>query len=87
MKLFVIYNKKLEQFHSPLPYPDEATLKNDMYGTVNADTNNDIKACPANFAVYEVGEYSPKNGTINAYKKPKLILECASVALEVAAHG
>lgn len=77
--LFCIYNKTLKQFYSPniMEYNVEA-VKAAMFDVVNATSDNYIKRAPANYAIYQVGEFDSKTGKINAIK-PKLVLELADL--------
>lgn len=75
ISLFCIYNKTLKQYYSPniMEYTLEA-VKAAMYDVVNATNDNYINRAPANYAIYQVGEFDSKTGKINAIK-PKLVIE------------
>jgi hypothetical protein len=53
-------------------------VKPAMFDVVNATSDNYIKRAPANYAIYQVGEFDSKTGKINAMK-PKLVLELADL--------
>lgn len=80
IKLYCIFNKTLKQFYSPsiMDYNLE-NVKRSMFDIVNDSKDNYIKLAPANYAVYEIGEFNSKTGTINANKKPILVIECAEL--------
>ena len=53
-------------------------IKAAMYDVVNATNDNYIKRAPANYAIYQVGEFDSKTGKLNSMK-PKLVLELADL--------
>lgn len=79
ISLFCIYNKTLKQYYSPniMEHTLEA-VKAAMYDVVNATNDNYIKRAPANYAIYQVGEFDSKTGKLNSMK-PKLVLELADL--------
>ena len=88
IKLFCIYNKTLKQFYSPniMDYQTE-NVKRNMFDVVNDSKENYIKLAPANYAVYEIGEFDSQTGKLNAYKKPILVVECAELVQKENADG
>ena len=82
IKVYTLYNKTLKQYYSPFCDADTEAVKRSMYDVVNAPTENYIKNSPANYAVYEIGEFDHKNGKIDTCK-PKLVVELADLKEDV----
>jgi len=69
-KIYNVYDSKSEAWGMPLFYDCRANALRSLTECVNAtsDEKNQIAKYPADFTMFEIGEYNQENGVITMYE-------------------
>lgn len=74
--LYSVYDKQLDYFYSPIPHYHDKDICKEMR-MVSLDTSTIICQCPANFALYCIGEFDYTTGDIIPEKR--LVIEFSAL--------
>lgn len=71
MKLFAVFDRKAQTYTHLIPAMNEAVLIRDLGEVVRNDQQNNWHKWPADYALYEVGEWSQLNGFVDQRTDPE----------------
>jgi len=82
-KLFCIRDQKIGIFQEPFPCPTDKAALRSLEAAVQQG-QGDLGKFPGDFDLYEIGNYDPETGTVEAYKQPKHLTSCLAFENQVA---
>lgn len=94
MLVFTIYDQAAEAFNTPFCLGTEAEAKR-SFVRMAKDPNSLVSFSPGDFALFELGEFDQKAGTIQLHEAPRLCMTgitansetTRSSSLEEVTHG
>lgn len=73
MNIYVIYDKKAEQWMTPFMSRTHGTVFRELQSSVtNAPSDNVMKSHPGDFSVYHVGNFNEHEGVLTAVPMQEL---------------
>lgn len=75
--LYVVHDKAANSFTKPIAVPTERDAIAG-FKAVAAQPDHNFNKFPADFTLFEIGQYNESNGELRTYSEKKLIINAAS---------